>query len=60
MFINLCKSRPTWGVWIEIRSSTISAAADGSRPTWGVWIEIICCQKFSRYIDVAPHLGRVD
>ena len=34
------KSRPTWGVWIEIVARSKCAIPLLSRPTWGVWIEI--------------------
>ena len=54
-------SRPTRGVWIEIRvSDEYYTKGETSRPTRGVWIEIPLHNGQGLILIVTPHTGRVD
>ena len=51
------KSRPAWGVWIEINLRRGMNQSIKSRPAWGVWIEIINCKSHGSIIVGRAPLG---
>ena len=53
-------SRPVWGAWIEIKTSTQGDIVIMSRPVWGAWIEIGFVIRANKIEAVAPRMGRVD